>query len=108
MTVADCVVQKVWTFNGSVSGRFIRVKVGDTIRIHLKNQINSKISHSIDFHNNPRHYGAQAVVLSPAQGAIIEFQMAEDGLYPIVTHAFNFAGRGALGLFKSDDGDPKN
>ena len=29
---------------------------------------------------------------------------AEDGLYPIVTHAFNFVGRGALGLFQAGDG----
>ena len=34
--------------------------------------------------------------------------MAFDGLYPIVTHAFNFVGRGALGLFQAGDGDPKN
>ncbi len=30
----------------------------------------------------------------------------EDGLYPIVTHAFNFVGRGALGLFQAGDGGP--
>lgn len=58
--------------------------------------------------DNKGHYGAQAVDLAPAQGAIIEFTTAEDGLYPIVTHAFNFVGRGALGLIKSGDGDPKN
>jgi nitrite reductase (NO-forming) len=57
--------------------------------------------------DNPGRYGSQAVDLSPAQGAIVEFTMAEDGLYPIVTHAFNFVGRGALGLFKAGDGDPK-
>lgn len=57
--------------------------------------------------DNPGKYGAQAVDLAPAQGAIIEFTMAEDGLYPIVSHAFNFVGRGALGLFKAGDGDPK-
>ena len=56
--------------------------------------------------DNSGGYGSQAVDLAPAQGAIIEFQTAEDGLYPIVTHAFNFVGRGALGLFKSGDGDP--
>ena len=28
---------------------------------------------------------------------VIELRTAEDGLYPIVTHAFNFVGRGALG-----------
>lgn len=58
--------------------------------------------------DNKGHYGAQAVDLGPAQGAIIEFTTAEDGLYPIVTHAFNFVGKGALGLLKSGDGDPKN
>ena len=58
--------------------------------------------------DNAGHYGSQAVDLSPAQGAIIEFTTAEDGLYPIVTHAFNFVGRGALGLVKAGDGDPKN
>lgn len=58
--------------------------------------------------DNHGHYGAQAVDLGPAQGAIIEFTTAEDGLYPIVTHAFNFVGKGALGLLKSGDGDPKN
>ena len=58
--------------------------------------------------DNPGHYGSQAVDLSPAQGAIIEFATAEDGLYPIVTHAFNFVGRGALGLVQAGDGDPKN
>jgi nitrite reductase (NO-forming) len=57
---------------------------------------------------NKGNYGSQAVDLSPAQGAIIEFEMPEDGLYPMVTHAFNFVGRGALGLFKAGDGDPLN
>jgi nitrite reductase (NO-forming) len=57
---------------------------------------------------NTGSWGAQAVDLAPAQGAIIEFTTAEDGLYPMVTHAFNFVGRGALGLFQAGDGDPLN
>ena len=57
---------------------------------------------------NAGNWGAQAVDLSPAQGTIVEFTTAEDGLYPIVTHAFNFVGRGALGLVQSGDGDPSN
>jgi nitrite reductase (NO-forming) len=57
---------------------------------------------------NAGGYGSQAVDLSPAQGAIIEFSPREDGMYPLVTHAFNFVGRGALGLFMAGDGDPKN
>jgi nitrite reductase (NO-forming) len=58
--------------------------------------------------DNAGNYGAQAVDLAPSQGAIVEFTTAEDGLYPIVTHAFNFVGRGALGLIQAGDGDPKN
>ena len=57
---------------------------------------------------NAGSWGSQAVDLSPAQGAIVEFVMPEDGLYPMVTHAFNFVGRGAIGLFQAGDGDPKN
>jgi nitrite reductase (NO-forming) len=261
MTVAKGFVQAVWTFGGTVPGPVIRVKVGDTVRIHLKNDPASKLPHSIDFHSsivawndemtsinpgeeklyefkaeyagvwmyhcgtapalhhiangmygmiivepkeglppvdkefalvqsewylgpqgepssltkaaaaapapdfiafngvanqyadnpiqietgervrvfvlnagpsidssfhvvgtifdtvikegvslkpgNEGNWGSQAVDLSPAQGAIVEFAVAEDGLYPIVTHAFNFVGRGALGLFKAGDGEPK-
>lgn len=58
--------------------------------------------------DNPGGWGSQAVDLSPAQGAIVEMVFKEDGLYPIVTHAFNFVGRGALGLFQAGDGDPLN
>jgi nitrite reductase (NO-forming) len=56
--------------------------------------------------NNPGGYGSQAMDLAPAQGGFVEFTMPEDGLYPMVTHAFNFVGRGALGLLKAGDGDP--
>jgi len=264
MTVAEGFVQKVWTFGGTVPGPVIRVKVGDTIRIHLKNPIENQLPHSVDFHasqvawndemtsinpgeeklyewtadyagvwmyhcgtnpalhhiangmygmvivepregfddedvhheyalvqsewylgeqgepanltkameaapapdfvmfngvanqyvdaplavdtghrvrlfvlnagpsvdssfhvvgtifdtvikegvtlarGNEGNWGAQAVDLAPAQGAIIEFTTAEDGLYPMVTHAFNFVGRGALGLIQAGDGDPTN
>jgi len=57
---------------------------------------------------NEGSWGAQAVDLSPAQGAIIEFTPTEDGMYPFVTHAFNFVVRGALGIFMAGDGDPLN
>ena len=50
---------------------------------------------------NDGNWGSQAVDLAPAQGAVIELTTAEDGLYPIVTHAFNFPGRGAVGLLQA-------
>ncbi|HYM84453.1 MAG TPA: multicopper oxidase domain-containing protein, partial [Candidatus Dormibacteraeota bacterium] len=50
---------------------------------------------------NAGGWGSQAVDLAPAQGAIIEFSPQEDGMYPMVTHAFNLVGRGAIGIFKA-------
>jgi nitrite reductase (NO-forming) len=55
---------------------------------------------------NPGGWGSQAVDLSPAQGAIIEFSPQEDGMYPFVTHAFNLVGHGAIGMFMAGDGKP--
>jgi nitrite reductase (NO-forming) len=57
---------------------------------------------------NADGWGAQAVDLSPAQGAIIEFSPRQDGMYPFVTHAFNFVTRGAIGVLSAGDGDPHN
>lgn len=48
---------------------------------------------------NDGNWGSQAVDLAPAQGAVIEMTTAEDGTYALVNHAFNFPGRGAIGLF---------
>ena len=57
---------------------------------------------------NADGWGSQAVDLSPAQGAIIEFTPTEDGMYPFVTHAFNFVTHGAIGIFMAGDGNPLN
>ncbi|HET7029517.1 MAG TPA: multicopper oxidase domain-containing protein [Candidatus Limnocylindrales bacterium] len=57
---------------------------------------------------NAGGWGSQAVDLAPAQGAIVEFSPQEDGMYPMVTHAFNFVGKGAIGMFMAGDGDPSN
>jgi nitrite reductase (NO-forming) len=50
---------------------------------------------------NEGNWGSQAVDLAPAQGAVIEMTTAEDGTYAFVNHAFNFPGRGAIGLFNA-------
>jgi nitrite reductase (NO-forming) len=57
---------------------------------------------------NAGGWGSQAVDLAPAQGAIVEFTPTEDGMYPFVTHAFNFVTHGAIGIFTAGDGDPLN
>jgi len=113
-------------FNG-VAAQYLdhplAVGTGETVRVFLLNTgpnvdssfhivgtiFNTVIKEGIALlPGNAGNYGAQAVDLSPAQGAIIEFTTAEDGLYPIVTHAFNFVGLGAIGLVQAGDGDPLN
>jgi nitrite reductase (NO-forming) len=48
--LADGTTFKYWTFNGKVPGPFYRVRVGDTLEVHLKNLTNSTMAHSVDFH----------------------------------------------------------
>lgn len=49
---------------------------------------------------------AQTVSIAPSQGAIVDFSMEEDGMYPFVTHAFADAVKGAIGIFMVGDGGP--
>jgi nitrite reductase (NO-forming) len=99
----------------------IEVGVDETVRVFVLNagpsvdssfHVVGTIFHDVikeGFHlreGNEGNWGAQAVDLSPAQGAIVEMRFDFDGLYPIVTHAFNFVGKGALGLFMAGDGGP--
>ena len=48
--LADGTTYKYWTFNGKVPGPFYRVRVGDTLEVHLRNLTNSTMAHSVDFH----------------------------------------------------------
>jgi nitrite reductase (NO-forming) len=59
--LADGTTFTYWTFNGAVPGPFIRVRVGDTIEVHLKNSTTSAMNHSVDFH----------AVTGPGGGAVM-------------------------------------
>ncbi len=92
----------------------IEITTGDDIRLFVLN-VGPSIDTSVHvvgaiFHEvikegvrlaagNEGNWGSQAVDLAPAQGAVIEMRTAEDGTYALVNHAFNFPGRGAIGLF---------
>jgi nitrite reductase (NO-forming) len=55
-----------WTFNGRVPGPMLRVRVGDTLDVHVKNSTDSSMIHSVDFHaaTGPRG-GAHATQTAP-------------------------------------------
>ncbi len=73
---------RYWTFNGKVPGPFIRVRVGDTVEVHLKNMPDSTMSHSIDFHaaTGPGG-GAVYSNTAPGQETTFTFKALIPGLY---------------------------
>ena len=73
---------KFWSFNGTVPGPMIRVRVGDTVELHLKNSPDNKMPHNIDLHavNGPGG-GAAVSLVNPGQEAVFEFKTLNPGLY---------------------------
>ena len=64
-----------WTFNGRVPGPLIRVRVGDTVDVHLKNSADSTMIHSVDFHaaTGPGG-GAAATQVDPGEEKSFKFK----------------------------------
>ena len=71
-----------WTFNGRVPGPFVRVRVGDTVEVHLKNNENSTMMHNVDFHaaTGPGG-GAGATSANPGEEKMVTFKALNPGLY---------------------------
>jgi nitrite reductase (NO-forming) len=82
-----------WTFNGKVPGPFLRVRVGDTVEVHLKNAADSSMIHSVDFHaaTGPGG-GATATQVDPGHEKMVKFKALVPGIYvyhcatPMVAH----------------------
>jgi len=80
--LADGTTYTYWTFNGKVPGPMIRVRLGDTIELHLKNMPDSTMAHSIDLHavTGPGG-GAVATQTQPGGETMFTFQALKPGLY---------------------------
>ena len=71
-----------WTFNGKVPGPFIRVRIDDTIDIHLKNSPDSAMIHSVDFHaTTGPGGGAAALQVEPGKEKSMTWKALVPGLY---------------------------
>ena len=71
-----------WTFNGKVPGPFIRIRVGDTVEVHLKNSADSAMIHSVDFHAATGPGGGSAVLqVNPGQEKSMTWKALVPGLY---------------------------
>lgn len=91
--LADGTTFKYWTFNGKVPGPFYRVRVGDTIEVHMKNLANSTMAHSVDFHAVTGPGGGAAVTqTAPGEETVFTAKALNPGLYvyhcatPMVAH----------------------
>ncbi len=96
-TLSEGVEYEFWTYNGHVPGPFVRVRQGDLLEIHLKNNPSSKNTHTVDFHavSGPGG-GAPILMTEPGQESVIEVRALKPGLYiyhcaapPIPSHIAN-------------------
>lgn len=71
-----------WTFGGTVPGKMIRVREGDTVELHLKNLPGNKLPHNIDLHavTGPGG-GAAQTLIAPGNEAKFTFRAINPGLY---------------------------
>jgi len=82
-----------WTFNGRVPGPMLRVRVGDTLDVHVKNSADSSMIHSVDFHAATGPGGGAAVTqVDPGHEKSFKFKALVPGIYvyhcatPMVAH----------------------
>lgn len=91
--LADGTTYTYWTFDSTVPGPFLRVRVGDTVEIHLKNREDSTMAHSIDLHAVTGPGGGAVVTqVAPSEEKSFTFKALNPGLYvyhcatPMVAH----------------------
>lgn len=80
--LADGATYRYWTFNDKVPGPFIRVRVGDTVEVRLRNHDDSAMMHNVDFHavTGPGG-GAKATDAGAGETRGFEFTAINPGLY---------------------------
>jgi len=78
----DGVTYRYWTYNGKVPGPFVRVRVGDTVEVVMKNADDSAMMHNVDFHavTGPGG-GGIATMAAPGETKGFTFQAINPGLY---------------------------
>ena len=80
--LADGTTYTYWTFNNQVPGPFFRIRIGDTIEVHMKNSGSSTMNHSVDFHavTGPGG-GAVMTQTQPGQETVFTAKALNAGLF---------------------------
>jgi nitrite reductase (NO-forming) len=112
MPISEGVTYTFWTFGGTVPGKFIRVRQGDTVEFHLKNNPNNKMPHNIDLHGvTGPGGGAASSFTAPGHESQFTFKALNQGIYvyhcataPVGMHVAN--GMYGLILIEPPEGLP--
>lgn len=95
----------VWTFNGSVPGPQLQVKQGDTVKIHLKNELPDPVTihwHGVPVPNNMDGIpGVTQNAVQPGETFTYEFKADDPGTYWYHSHqdGVNQLDKGLYGTF---------
>lgn len=113
MEIAEGVEYTFWTFGGEVPGDFMRIREGDMVEFHLRNNSENKLPHNIDLHavTGPGG-GATSTFTAPGHETTFSFQAINPGLYvyhcataPVGMHIAN--GMYGLILVEPEEGLPR-
>jgi nitrite reductase (NO-forming) len=113
MQISEGVNYTFWTFGGTTPGSFIRIRQGDTVEFHLKNNPSSKMPHNIDLHGvTGPGGGAASSFTAPGHESQFTFKALNEGIYvyhcataPVGMHIAN--GMYGLLLVEPPNGMPK-
>ena len=80
--LADGTTYRYWTFDNQVPGPMLRVRVGDTVEVTMRNAADSWMIHNVDFHavTGP-HGGGHATMTDPGGQTGFTFKAMKPGLY---------------------------
>jgi len=82
MPISEGVTYTFWTFGGTTPGSFIRVRQGDTVEFHLKNNPNNKMPHNIDLHGvTGPGGGAASSFTAPGHASQFTFKALNEGIF---------------------------
>ncbi len=104
-TVVDGEVVEVWGYNGQYPGPLIEAEVGDTVRVHLTNNLPEGTTihwHGLEVPNDQDGVpGITQLMIEPGQRYTYEFEVDQPGTTMYHTHANTVKqlGRGLVGPF---------
>jgi nitrite reductase (NO-forming) len=81
MTIVPGIVQRVWTFNGSIPAPTFRVRVGDTLKVRFRNLDANKASHSLDYHASEVAANDEMRNINPGEELTMEWKANYAGVF---------------------------